>query len=152
MKISEKLKAFAKKVKIEIKIYKIVLKDKKTPKLGKIFLGAGVTYALNPIDIIPDFIPLLGYVDDIIIVPLLIFIGLKFIPKKIVEKHRKIYFKNLRKLNLPCFNETLHEFFYYNLLSKPLSAARLGKIIIYLSVNVVVNPHFFWVWWCCCHN
>ncbi len=104
MKILEKLKAFAKNVKTEIKIYEIILKDKKTPRLGKFFLGAGIAYTLNPIDIIPDFIPILGYVDDIIIVPLLIFIGLKFIPKKIVEKHRKI----LRKSKLPSFNKAFH--------------------------------------------
>ena len=89
MKISEKLKAFTKKIKREIKIYNGVLKDKRTPKLGKIFLGAGVEYALSPIDLIPDFIPILGYVDDLVIVPLLIFVGLKFIPKEIIEEHRK---------------------------------------------------------------
>ncbi|MFH1291372.1 MAG: DUF1232 domain-containing protein [archaeon] len=51
-------------------------------------LGAGIAYSLSPIDIIPDFIPILGYVDDIILVPLLIFIGLKFIPRKIIKKYR----------------------------------------------------------------
>ena len=93
MKISEKLKMFVKNIKIEIKIYKRILKDKRTPKLGKIFLGAGIAYAFIPIDIILDFIPFLGYIDDIIIIPLLISIGLKFIPKKIIEEHRKNYNK-----------------------------------------------------------
>ncbi|MFH1238132.1 MAG: DUF1232 domain-containing protein [archaeon] len=82
------MKKIAKKIKTEIKVYKGVLNDKRTPKLEKILLGAGIAYSLSPIDIIPDFIPILGYVDDIILVPLLIFIGLKFIPRKIIKKYR----------------------------------------------------------------
>ncbi len=89
MSSSGSLIDFTHKIRNEIKIYMKVLKDKRTPRLGKIFLGAGVAYSLSPIDIIPDFIPILGHVDDILIVPLLIFIGLKFIPKNIIEEYRK---------------------------------------------------------------
>jgi uncharacterized membrane protein YkvA (DUF1232 family) len=89
LKMLNKLKKLGKKIKRELKVYKNVLKDPKTPIAGKIFLGLAVAYAISPIDIIPDFIPVIGYLDDIIILPLLIFIGLKLIPKEIVEKHRK---------------------------------------------------------------
>jgi len=84
----KRLKKLAFKIKREIKIYKEIIKDKKTPKLGKFFLGAGIAYALSPIDIIPDFIPFVGYLDDVIIVPLLIIIGLRLIPREIIIKHR----------------------------------------------------------------
>ena len=73
----------------EIKFYQAILKDPRTPKLSKFFLGLAVGYALNPVDLIPDFIPIIGYLDDLIIVPVLIFIAVRLIPKKMLEEHRK---------------------------------------------------------------
>lgn len=58
----------------EIKFYQAVLSDPRTPRLSKFFLGLAVAYALNPFDIIPDFIPILGYLDDLIIIPGFIFL------------------------------------------------------------------------------
>ncbi len=84
----EKLKRTGKKIKQEIEVYKLVLQDKKTPILGKFFLGLAVGYFFLPFDLIPDFIPIIGHVDDVIIIPLLIIIALKFIPKEVVQKHR----------------------------------------------------------------
>ena len=72
----------------EIQFYQVVIKDPRTPKLSKFFLGLAVGYALNPIDLIPDFIPILGYLDDLIIVPGLIFIAVKLIPKKLLQEHK----------------------------------------------------------------
>jgi uncharacterized membrane protein YkvA (DUF1232 family) len=72
----------------EIKFYQAVLKDPRTPKPTKFILGMAVAYALNPIDIIPDFIPVLGYLDDLIIIPLLIFIAIRLIPKKLLHEIR----------------------------------------------------------------
>jgi uncharacterized membrane protein YkvA (DUF1232 family) len=74
----------------EIKFYQSVLYDPRTPKLSKFFLGMAVGYALNPIDLIPDFIPILGYLDDLIIVPGLIFIAVKLIPKKLLQEYRNV--------------------------------------------------------------
>ncbi len=85
----ETLKKLGARVKKEVKIYRLVLKDKETPKVAKFFLGLAVGYALLPFDLIPDFIPILGYLDDAIILPLLFFIALKFIPERIIKKHRK---------------------------------------------------------------
>ena len=73
----------------EIGFYQSVLKDPRTPKLSKFFLGLAVGYALNPIDLIPDFIPIIGYLDDLIIVPVLIFIAVKLIPKELFEEYRR---------------------------------------------------------------
>lgn len=79
-----KIKLIVRNFKQEIKVYKLILKDVRTPKLGKFLLGLAVTYVLSPIDIIPDFIPVIGYFDDIIIVPVLVILALKTIPKEVV--------------------------------------------------------------------
>ena len=78
----------------EIKFYKAVLKDPRTPKLSKLFLGLAVAYAVNPIDLIPDFIPVIGQLDDVIIIPLLIFIAVKLIPKELIKEHRNRFSSN----------------------------------------------------------
>lgn len=74
----------------EIKFYQAILKDPSTPKLNKFFLGLAIGYALNPIDLIPDFIPVLGHLDDLIVVPVLIFIAIRLIPKELLQEHSKI--------------------------------------------------------------
>ncbi|MCI5727691.1 MAG: YkvA family protein [Clostridium sp.] len=83
------LKARANKLKTDIPALFLALKDKETPILAKIFAGIAVAYALSPIDLIPDFIPVLGYLDDVIILPMLVVMTLKFIPKDMIEKYRK---------------------------------------------------------------
>ena len=83
------LKARASKLKTDIPSLFLALKDKETPILAKIFAGIAVAYPLSPIDLIPDFIPVLGYLDDVIILPMLLVITLKFIPKDMIEKYRK---------------------------------------------------------------
>jgi uncharacterized membrane protein YkvA (DUF1232 family) len=62
---------------------------KDVPRLAKILLMVIVVYALSPIDLIPDFIPVLGYLDDMIILPALIYIALKLIPKEIMAECKK---------------------------------------------------------------
>jgi len=81
----DKLKAGARKIRRELKIYQLVLKDPRTPILPKIILALAFGYLLLPFDIIPDFIPVIGYLDDLIIVPVLFLLALKLIPKSIVE-------------------------------------------------------------------
>ena len=83
------LKARAKKLKKDIPTIFLALKDKDTPVLAKIFASITVVYALSPIDLVPDFIPILGYLDDIILLPMLIALTLKFIPTDIIEKKRR---------------------------------------------------------------
>lgn len=83
------LKAKAKKLKTDIPAVFLALKDKETPFIAKIFAGITVAYALSPIDLVPDFIPVLGYLDDVIILPMLVALTIKFIPQDIMEKYRK---------------------------------------------------------------
>lgn len=84
-----RLKRVARVFKSELAVYKLVLKDPKTPFSGKLFLALAVGYALMPFDLIPDFIPVLGQLDDLIIVPLLVILALKTIPREIIDKYRK---------------------------------------------------------------
>jgi uncharacterized membrane protein YkvA (DUF1232 family) len=56
--------------------------------MAKVLIGAAIAYALSPIDLIPDFIPVIGHLDDLIIVPLLVYMALKLVPKDVVEECR----------------------------------------------------------------
>ncbi len=62
----------------------IAYKDTRTPLLAKTLIGITIGYLLSPIDLIPDFIPVLGLLDDLLIVPLLITISIKLIPETII--------------------------------------------------------------------
>lgn len=53
------------------------------------FAGITVAYALSPIDLVPDFIPVLGYLDDIILLPMLVALTIKLIPRDVLERNRK---------------------------------------------------------------
>ena len=83
------LKARAKKLKIDIPALFLALKDKDTPIFAKVLAGITVAYALSPIDLVPDFIPVLEYLDDVILLPMLITLTIKFIPKDVLEINRK---------------------------------------------------------------
>ena len=77
-----------KKIKSDIPALFFALKEKETPVVAKIMAGITVAYALSPIDLISDFIPILGYLDDFILLPLLIALTVKLIPKAILETSR----------------------------------------------------------------
>jgi uncharacterized membrane protein YkvA (DUF1232 family) len=81
-------KAIAKKLKNEIRVLYLAYKDPRTPWYAKVFAVLIIGYALSPIDLIPDFIPVLGYVDDLIIVPAGMALLLKMIPKEVVDEYR----------------------------------------------------------------
>ncbi|MHC1692933.1 MAG: YkvA family protein [Sphaerochaetaceae bacterium] len=66
----------------------LALKKRETPVLAKICAGATIIYALSPIDLIPDFIPVLGYLDDVIILPVLVALTVKLIPPEIFKQCR----------------------------------------------------------------
>ena len=83
------LKARAKKLKTDIPALFLSLKDEETPIIAKVFAGITVAYALSPIDFVPDFIPLLGYLDDVILLPMLVALTIKFIPREILDKNRR---------------------------------------------------------------
>ncbi|MED4584497.1 YkvA family protein [Brevibacillus choshinensis] len=83
------LKSKAKKLKVEAYILYFSYKDSRVSWYAKLFAICVVAYAFSPIDLIPDFIPILGYLDDIILVPLGIWLALKLIPKSVINDCRE---------------------------------------------------------------
>lgn len=84
----KKAKAVVGAFKREVKVYRLVLADRRTPWLARVLLGAAVAYALSPIDVIPDFIPVVGYLDDVVIVPGLVYLALRLVPREVVQECR----------------------------------------------------------------
>jgi uncharacterized membrane protein YkvA (DUF1232 family) len=84
-----KAKDLARLFKRELATYQSVLADSRTPVGAKIFLGLAVGYLCMPFDLIPDFIAVIGHFDDVIIVPALVYLGLRFIPAELVDEHRR---------------------------------------------------------------
>lgn len=97
------LKEKASLLKKEVMVIYYALLNNRTPFLAKIFAAITVGYLLSPIDLIPDFIPVLGLLDDLLLVPLLIKISVSLIPKSILEEIRL-------KVNA---NEKLHKKWYF---------------------------------------
>jgi uncharacterized membrane protein YkvA (DUF1232 family) len=77
------------RLKNEIAVWRHVLKDPGTPKLAKWIVGLAVAYLLSPVDLIPDFIPVVGYLDDVILVPLFLFIAFLLVPKEVLRRSRE---------------------------------------------------------------
>ncbi len=84
-----KLKEKVRVLKSELSILAVAYNDKRTPVLAKLLLGLTIGYMLSPIDLIPDFIPILGLLDDLIIVPLLIKLSISLIPKEVIVDAKK---------------------------------------------------------------
>ena len=85
----ESLKQEAKRLKTDTYALYLAYKDPRVPWYSKVFIALVVGYALSPIDLIPDFIPVLGYLDDLIIIPAGISLSLKMIPKEVLEECRE---------------------------------------------------------------
>ena len=88
MTLIEKLKSWAELLKMDVLMVWFATKSPKTPWLPKAICIFIVAYALSPIDLIPDFIPVLGYVDDIILLPILILVAIRLIPNFILLESR----------------------------------------------------------------
>lgn len=91
------LKEKARSLKKELNAIYLACKNPKTPWYAKAFAALVAGYALSPVDLIPDFIPVLGYLDDLLIIPLGIKLALKMIPPEVMEECRKNADQGLKK-------------------------------------------------------
>jgi len=82
-------KAQVEKIKIETYTLYLAYKKPTVPWYAKVFAACIVAYVFSPIDLIPDFIPVLGYLDELIILPLGLTLALKMIPKPVLEECRE---------------------------------------------------------------
>lgn len=85
----ERMKHWARRLKRDVVAPWIAARDPRTPWLAKAVAAAVAAYALSPIDLVPDFIPILGYLDDLLIVPAGIALAVHMIPSAIMADFRK---------------------------------------------------------------
>ncbi|RXT27136.1 hypothetical protein B5P46_12120 [Rhizobium leguminosarum] len=88
MQLISKAKIWAKSLKRDIVALWLAARDRRVPWHAKAVAGAVAAYALSPIDLIPDFIPILGYLDDLLIVPLGIMLAIRLVPVEVMNELR----------------------------------------------------------------
>jgi uncharacterized membrane protein YkvA (DUF1232 family) len=84
----EKLKQRASKIKTETFVLYLAARHPDTPWYAKLLVATIVAYALSPIDLIPDFIPVLGYLDDLVLIPIGLMLAIKLVPPSILAECR----------------------------------------------------------------
>jgi uncharacterized membrane protein YkvA (DUF1232 family) len=85
----ETWREWARQLKREVYVLYLAYKDPRVPWYAKLFAACVVAYAFSPIDLIPDFIPVLGYLDDLLLIPLGIYLVLKMIPDEVIAECRQ---------------------------------------------------------------
>lgn len=118
----EKLKIRALDLKRDVIALWLAVRDPRVPWYTKALCAAITSYALSPIDLIPDFIPILGYLDDLLIVPLGIWAAVKFIPVSIMADLRAKALEH----------------------SKPASKAGLAAVVFIWLAAITLTVWFFW--------
>src|SRR4051794_18847155 len=89
LNLFHQLQRWARALKRDVLALYLAARDPRVPWYAKIVAACVAAYALSPIDLIPDFIPVLGYLDDIILVPLGIALAIRLIPPALFEEHRQ---------------------------------------------------------------
>ncbi len=98
----ESWKRKAKELKVQVYALYLAYKDPRVPRYAKIFAACVVGYAFSPIDLIPDPIPVLGYLDDLVIVPLGVALAVKMIPADVLaecQEHARELVKQGKPVN-----------------------------------------------------
>ena len=89
MEAFARLRRIGRTLKLELAVYRAVARHPRTPRLAKWCLGLAVGYALLPFDLIPDFIPVIGHVDDVVVIPALVVVALWLVPAEVVAECRE---------------------------------------------------------------
>ena len=82
------LRARARQVRIDLIALSLAARDPRTPWYAKLIIAGCVAYALSPVDVIPDFIPVIGLVDDLIFIPIALALAVRFIPDDVLADCR----------------------------------------------------------------
>lgn len=85
-----RLRSLGQRIRSEVRYYRAVLEHPRTPRASKILLAAALGYLASPIDLIPDFIPIVGHLDDMIIIPLLVTAAIRLVPEEVVRECREL--------------------------------------------------------------
>lgn len=88
-KVLQRVQDWAKALKRQVMVLWFSCRHPQTPLLPKVLAVVVVAYALSPIDLIPDFIPALGYLDDVILLPLGIWLVIRLLPTGVLEECRR---------------------------------------------------------------
>jgi uncharacterized membrane protein YkvA (DUF1232 family) len=89
LNIASNLRAWARTLKQDTLALYLAARHPQTPRLAKLIIAGVVAYALSPIDLIPDFIPVLGYLDDLILLPLGISLAIRMLPPGLLDECRE---------------------------------------------------------------
>jgi len=87
--VIERLRRWARAIKRDVHALYLAARDPRVPWYAKLTAACVAAYALSPIDLIPDFIPVLGYLDDLLIVPLGILLAVRLVPGPLMAEHRQ---------------------------------------------------------------
>jgi uncharacterized membrane protein YkvA (DUF1232 family) len=97
--VIRRLRTWARVLKIEVGALALAARDPRTPLLAKIVVVCVVGYALSPIDLVPDPIPVLGYLDDLILLPLGIALAIRLVPEEVMRESRAAAISGKRPAN-----------------------------------------------------
>jgi len=86
--LCRRLRQWADRLKADVVVLAVAVRDPRVPTVAKLLAAIVVAYALSPIDLIPDFIPVLGYLDDILLLPLGIWLVLRLVPDDVLAAIR----------------------------------------------------------------
>jgi uncharacterized membrane protein YkvA (DUF1232 family) len=89
MAFRKRLREIAHSLRQHLALYTAIYRDPRTPWLARCLLGAALAYLALPFDLIPDFLPVIGHLDDVLIIPGLIFLALRLVPSEIYDDHRQ---------------------------------------------------------------
>ncbi|WP_064713512.1 YkvA family protein [Rhizobium bangladeshense] len=120
------VKQWARALKRDVVALWIAARDHRTPWHAKAVAGAIAAYALSPVDLIPDFIPVLGYLDDLIIVPLGIALAIRLIPADLLAQFRQEAANRERR---------------------PKSIAAAAAIILVWSIIAIASTYSIYRWY-----